>query len=208
VSVTPLCLGDETIEETERLTDEFVTAALATADHYARKTARTLRLPAAEIDDLRQELLMEVLVRSARFDARRAAWITFVDLVVRHEAHALASRLRQACRLHNRSIEDPVPLSEGRKARLAEVMPDTEGIAALWSPPFDPFAAAELRIDIERFVADLPDRLRRLCRLLQTEDIADALRLSGLSTAQFYRELRELRMRLRALGLGRPGGPP
>jgi RNA polymerase sigma-70 factor (ECF subfamily) len=61
------------------------------------------------------------------------------------------------------------------------------------------------RIDIERFVERLPDSLRRLCRLLQTEQPADAQRLSGLSRSEFYRQIDELAMRLRAHGLGPRG---
>jgi hypothetical protein len=66
----------------------------------------------------------------------------------------------------------------------------------------DPFADVDRRIDIERFVERLPDGLRRLCRLLQTEQPADAQRLSGLSKSEFYRQLDDLAMRLRAVGLG------
>jgi RNA polymerase sigma-70 factor (ECF subfamily) len=189
-------------ETVEDLTDEFVRTAMATTDHYARRIARTLRLPETDIDDLRQDLLLEVLRRGVRFDPARAAWVTFVEMISRHAAADLATRLVQARRTHGGSIDAPVVMPDGSRLSLTEVLSEEDGLAALWNGPVDPFLDVERRIDLERFINALPDHLRRLCRLLQTETPAVAQRLSGASTAAFYRDLQDLRMRLRAVGLG------
>lgn len=193
--------------EAARLTDTFVAVARRTADYYARRLVRTLGLPASEVDDLAQDLLLEVLIRATRYREDRAKWITFVDLVVRHEADVLAERQLRRRRHMVASIEDLVRTEHDGTVPIAEVLSDDDGMPALWGAITDPFAAVELALDVERFVAGLPDDLRRLCRLLQGEPVTEAQRRSGLSPASFYRELNELRMRLRAVGLGPDGTP-
>ena len=207
IKPVPVPIPDDGVEQAVRLTDEYVATAHKTAEYYARKLARTLGLAAADVEDIRQDLLMEVLIRCQRFDSQRAAWITFVDLVVRHEADDLAARLKVARDVDGGSIDDPVSSGDGRIVPLSDTLEDTEGMASQWSSPKNPFAAVELAIDVERFMAGLPEHLHGLCRLLMTESATDAQRLSGFSTARFYRLLYELRMRLRAIGLG-PGGTP
>ena len=189
-------------ETVEDLTDEFVRIAMATTDHYAKRIARTLRLPETDIDDLRQDLLLEILRRRIRYDPARAAWVTFVEMISRHAADDLANGLVQARRTDGGSIDAPVVMPDGSRLSLTEILSEEQGLAAFWSGPVDPFRAVDQRIDLERFINALPDHLRRLCRLLQTETPAVAQRLSGASTAAFYRDLQDLRMRLRAVGLG------
>jgi RNA polymerase sigma-70 factor (ECF subfamily) len=186
----------------EHLTDKCVRVALSTTDHYAKRIARTLGVPETDIDDLRQDLLLEVLQRGLRFDPARAAWVTFVEMISRHAADDLANRIVQARRADGGSIDAPVVMADGSRLSLSEILSEEDGLAALWNGPVDSFLAVERRIDLERFINALPDQLRRLCRLLQTETPAVAQRLSGASTAAFYRDLQELRMRLRAVGLG------
>lgn len=188
-------------EEIAEITEACVRVASATASHYARRIARSLGLAAEDVADLRQELLLEVVRRCQGFDPTRAAWATFIDMVVRHAADELAERLAYGQRINAGFLDDLTTWRNRRRVRLTEVLSEGDGLGALWSGLGDPFADVDRRIDIERFVERLPDGLRRLCRLLQTEQPADAQRLSGLCKSEFYRQLDELAMRLRAVGL-------
>jgi DNA-directed RNA polymerase specialized sigma24 family protein len=184
------------------LADEFVRIALGAADHYGRKITRSLGLPADDIHDVRQDLLVEVFRRAGFYDPGRAALSTFIELVTRHAADMVASRRVTDRQVVRRSIDDPIVCGDGSRAPLGNLLPEERGLGAFWAGCPDPFMAVEERIDLERFVQRLPDDLRRLCRLLQTETPTVAQRHSGLSPALFYRQLQELRMRLRAIGLG------
>ena len=66
-----------------------VGAALAAARHHTSRRARRGRLQPADREDLRQDALVAVVVRSQGYDPALGAWSTFADLVVRH---ALADR--------------------------------------------------------------------------------------------------------------------
>lgn len=188
-------------EDPAGMTEACLRVATAAAGYHARRIAQSLGLAAADVADLRQELLLELVRRARAFDPSRAAWATFIDMIIRHAADGLAERLAYQKRLNAGFLEDLTTRRNGIRVRLTEVLTDGDGLSALWSGAGDPFAEVDRRIDIERFVQRLPDGLRRLCRLLQTEQPADALRLSGLSKSEFYRQLDELAMRLRSLGL-------
>lgn len=184
----------------EALTEEFVRVGLAAAHHYASRLARRLGLPASDIADLRQELLLDLVRRAGLFDGR-AGWATFADLVSRHASHDLAGRVIRDRRRHGGSLDDLIRVGHALLPRHA-VLADADGLGAWWNGGADAFAATEQRLDVERFLAGLPARLRRLCRLLACEEVADAQRLSGLSRSRFFRDITDLRMRLRAAGLG------
>jgi len=196
----------ETDDRAPLLTDDLVEIAIAKADYYARRISRSLDLPRIDIDDLRQDLLVEVVRRAHAYASERAAWSTFVELVVRHAAGDIASRLIQERTIVRGSIDEPVAGADGAPVSRGELFSSDAGMGAFWAGPPDPFVTVENRIDLERFVQSLPESLRRLCDLLQAETPTVAQRLSGLSPAEFYREIADLRMRLRTIGL-RQGTP-
>lgn len=138
------------------LTDEFVEVTLATADHYAKRIARTLNLPASDIDDVRQDLLVEVLRRYVRYDPTRAAWTTLVELITRHAAGDLATDLMQSRTAEVGSIDDVVVAPDGSRTSRGELLSNQDSLAAIWSGVLDPYAAAEQRIDLERFITGSP----------------------------------------------------
>ena len=193
---------EESRKAVREITEEFVRVASATAYFYAKRIGRTLRLNPDDVDDARQELLLEVLRRFGYFDPARAAWSTFAGMIIRHAADELADRISGAQRIDGGFLDDVTVQVRGTRVRLTEVLAESDGLSAAWSGVFDPFADLEKRIDLERFIEGLPDGLRCLCRLLQTEMPADAQRLSGLSKSEFYRQIEELGMRLRTAGLG------
>ena len=158
---------------------------LAVADRCARRIGRTLRLPAADIGDVRQDLLLELVRRAPRFDGQ-AGWPTFAKLVIRHAGQDVADHLVRERRRHGGPIDDP------------ERMSDDDG---LWPGGTAGAGAIHLRLDLQRFLETLPEPLRRLCHLLAEGDRAEALAGSGLSRSEFFRQIHELRMRLRAFGL-------
>ena len=182
------------------LLPERLAVVRATADHHARRLVRWVRDAGQDVDDLRQALILAAWTRIAQFDPARASWSTFVNLVIRHAAWDLAA---EAFRRQSRtgwSLDDAhAPLSGTSFPN--EPAPDADHPDCLRAGADDVYLAVELAVDVERAIEALPDHLRRLCRLLQLEPPAVAERLSGHSTAEFYRQVNEVRMRFRSLGL-------
>jgi RNA polymerase sigma-70 factor (ECF subfamily) len=63
------------------------------ADAAAARLRRRLRLPRADLDDLRQDLLVDLIRRLPAFDARRGSIGAFAGIVLRNHASRIAARL-------------------------------------------------------------------------------------------------------------------
>ena len=63
------------------------------ADAAAARLWRRLRLPRADLDDLRQDLLLDLIRRLPAFDARRGSIGAFAGIVLRNQASRIATRV-------------------------------------------------------------------------------------------------------------------
>lgn len=169
------------------LAPERLSILQASVHHHARRVANRWVDPGADIADIRQSLLLATLTRLSRFDPERASWSTFVDLLVEHAAWDYTTQRLPHRRHDGGSLDDPARLGATPSPELGE--------------PDPAFTQTERLLDVERAIEALPEHLRRLCRLLQLEPPLVAQRRSGLSQAEFYRQVTEIRMRFRAFGL-------
>lgn len=170
------------------LAPERLSILQASAHHHAHWVANRVMDAGSDIPDIKQSLLLAALPRVDRFDPKRAGWSTFVDLVVEHAAWDYARRHSRHQRLEGGSLDDP-GMSDAIERRAV-----TEG-------PDPGFVHAQQLLDVERAIEALPEHLQLLCRLLAHEPPSIAQRRSGLSQAEFYRQITEIRMRFRAFGL-------
>jgi DNA-directed RNA polymerase specialized sigma24 family protein len=104
-------------------------------DYFARRLRR--RFPRLEADDLRQELILQLLRSSKRFDPQQATRKTFVDRVLRLAVRHLT---RTALREYR-----PAPLEESLVDRPRDL---------------------DLMVEVGETIARLPPRLQRICREL------------------------------------------
>lgn len=152
--------------------------AITTAGFHARRLARSLVVPGTDHEDFRQIILLAMLTRSGRYDARRGSWATFAALIARN---ATADLVRA-----NRSRPDVQPL-EACEQDLAD------------PAPYDPVPGLDLGAALD----NLPLPCRRLVDLIaRTGSLAGAQRASTMSPASFYRHVHDLRLRLLMAGLG------
>ena len=171
----------------QMLAPERLSILQASAKHHARRIAHRVIDPSTDISDISQSLFLAALRRIGRFDPWRATWSTFVDLLVEHAAWDYTKERLPHRRHAGGSLDDPARLGATPSPGLEE--------------PDPTFTQAERALDVERAIEALPEHLRRLCRLLQLEPPSVAQRRSGLSQAEFYRQITEIRMRFRAFGL-------
>ena len=178
-------------------------ALLSEIDHQAKRLARRHALPNHELDDVRQDLLTEVIARAKAYDDARASPPTFVALVAANRAALLGRRYyRQEC-LFGRS---PVSLDEavgddGASVTRGDLIAEADGYAAWMGRSPDPLRDVERRLDLRAAAQLLPDRLRGLCDALTANTASGACRSQNRSRADLYRRLREIRLRFRAAGL-------
>lgn len=169
-----------------------IRAAIVTARHHAALWGRRGHRGHADREDLRQDILLAIVERADHYDPRQGGWSTFVGLLARH---VVADRVI-ADSSDRRTTLVPVD--------LAAWDDDTVLCSATQPDAGDDAVDAARRIDLETLPDDLPTLAREALLLLLTThgDIAAALRMSGRTSSSFYRSIDELRLWLRAAGLG------
>ena len=160
--------------------------------YHARQLARLCAVPGMDVSDYEQELVVDLLDRSDRFDPSRSSYPTFADRLIRKRVASLLERGSRARRTLAADQDDQA---------LVDAALETEG---LW--PASHLPANErtcLRLDLERFIEQLPIRLRRCCTWLMALNRRAAASGMGLHRSSLYEAAAELKHRAGELGLNR-----
>jgi hypothetical protein len=157
--------------------------------YHARQLAQHRAVPGLELEDYEQDLITDLLVRERRFDAARASYPTFADRVIRNRV----STLLQAG-LRMRRIEDQRPTAAAPDPSL-ETQEDFSACTC-WSEDW-----CSLCLDLERFVGQLPVRLRRCCEWLLAENRRAAAAALGLHRSSLYEAAHDLKRHAIEAGL-------
>jgi len=178
----------------------------------ARQLARTEGFAAQDIEDIRQDLIVDLLERLPKFDPAKATCNTFVARIIeRKVAKLIRDRncekrdpRREECSL-NECIDD----GEGGSVEHIQTIAAEEADRRLGRQARSDQETAELALDVEAVLKRLPDNLRRLCELLKTGSIADAARAMGVPRTTLHDHVKKLRQVFEAAGLrdylaGRP----
>lgn len=172
------------------------------ADAAARRLQCRLRLPAADIDDLRQDLLLDCLTRWPAFDATRGSVGAFAALVIRHRATRIADSLvRQRRRSAGVPISLDAPIRGIAGATIADGLVEADGLAAWHGQKPDPFDRVDRRLDVERVVAAADPSDAMLCAALSRRSIDQLVARRFGARTTLYRRIRDLRMTFAARGL-------
>ncbi len=171
---------------------------MSTAASYSRKLSRSLKLSRTEEEDVEQDILVVLLERWHYFDGALGSNIGFAIRVARQAIHAIAQRIvadRSIEALGLDQLQDVDDLSSEVEAlTLADMLADD-------AAPTE--AMIVHAISVGRFFSLQPEDYALVARAIREQDgdLAEAQRLTGLSSSEFYRRLRELRYRLVCLEL-------
>jgi hypothetical protein len=157
--------------------------------YHARQLARHRPVPGMDLEDYEQDLITDLLVRGRHFNPARAAYPTFADRVIRHR---VATLIQAGLRM--RRIGDQGPRAVAAEPSL-ETQADSSACAC-WSEDW-----CSLCLDLERFVGQLPARLRRCCEWLLAENRLAAAAELGLHRSSLYEAAHDLRRLAIAAGL-------
>jgi RNA polymerase sigma-70 factor (ECF subfamily) len=167
----------------------------------ARGLVRRLALPSHEHEDLRQELLLDLIARFKRFDPGRGTAGMFAGVIVRHRAKRLASRVNR-----RRAMFVPISLESwsrepnGANVRVGEGDCCTEAL----NQSHDGSAVLDQRLDLTRALSRLRPGELSLCIKLIDRTPTEISRTGEFSRAGLYRRLRNIRLRLLEEGVSWP----
>ena len=134
-------------------------------------------------EDLRQEMVLDCLRRSPKFDPARGAWRGFVRGVMRNHASVLVTRRHRAAQ--REVLADDLGYNdegEGDPTNRLDGAPKHEIEAEL-----------QLSIDVERVLQALPSPLQRLGLLLSELPVLEVCARTGKSRSRVYQMTRQLR---------------
>lgn len=167
--------------------------------HHARRAYGSI--PAMEIEDIEQELMLHVHRRLPRFDPGRGSLRTFVDRIARN----CIANLVQAARAQKRAPElDIISLDAIAWSHDGDDRRCRDGQPVALDPHHHAHLSLEallnLRIDLRRAHDQLPPSLRAPLLGLFGSTVADAARRSGSSRARVYDHIAAIRERFRLVG--------
>ena len=174
------------------------------ADIAARRLVRQLRLSRADLADVRQDLLVDLIARLPAFDRQRGSIGAFAGLVMANRATRIAQGVRRHRRMYGEvpvSLDDPLPTGSG--ATRGDLIAEADGLPAILGQPVDRAAEAERRIDLERGLGTLDQGERYLAAALYRASPHQLAKSGPGSRSDLYRRTRDLRLTLIAAGLGR-----
>jgi DNA-directed RNA polymerase specialized sigma24 family protein len=180
------------------LTTLDLSLLLTEAEAAAARLRPRLPLP-VDHDDLRQDLLVDLLRRLPAFDPARGGLGAVAGRLLRNRAMdiaALVARERRAAGGTMLSLD----ATNGDGTSLSDRLSDEDGLAA-WFGSQAAAATAERRIDLGTAVERLEHRDRALCLALVHNSVDQLVDRGFGSRAGLYRRLHDLRLTLIAYGL-------
>lgn len=162
------------------MTTECIRAIMTHAGRNASRLVATSCFSRDEWDDVCQELALDCLRRSRKFDANRGTWDGFVSGVTRNQASVLANR-RLVHRRRELLVEDVVTLpeqSEWQKLEYLHVGTEHD---------------YDRRIHTQRTMEGLPVQLQQLARMLGEYSTAEICAELGKSRSRIHQLTHDLR---------------
>ena len=154
------------------------------------------------MDDIRQELLVDLIARFPGFDRDRGSLGAFANTVLGHRMAELAHKLRRESRLYGTrpvSLDEPLPDGDGET--LGDNVAEGDGLAALYGQSVVAFSAIEQRIDLERSAMAIGTGDRVLWAGLRHHTVEELSASGKTSRSSLYRRVKDIRLVLTAFGL-------
>jgi RNA polymerase sigma-70 factor (ECF subfamily) len=172
-------------------------AARKLATRKARKLVGHYGWTRSDVEDIAQELLLDLIHRWPKYDPTRSEPEAFVAGIFNHHVETMIAA-RLAAKRDYRRARTSLNAEVGRKkgGRLVER-------GDLLADPADEPGEREAATDVASIVAELPDDLRAVCRLLmEGRTVAEVARETGVPLSTLRGRLAVVRTTLARAGLG------
>ena len=165
----------------------------------ARDLSGKAGFTADDVEDIEQDMRLDVLQRLGRFDPARSNRHTFIAMVVRRCAATILEGRRAEKRNGGRPVQSlnaPICDAQGREVELYQTLD-----AGVGRPGRSEEELRELRDDVRRVVASLPDHLRPWCEVFSAVGIREASRRLQTPRKRLQQLKRKIRTAFKTAGL-------
>jgi RNA polymerase sigma-70 factor (ECF subfamily) len=175
--------------------DEF---AVKLIKRKARRLVGSAGFVDADLADLEQEFVIDLLLRRPRFNPALAKLETFITRVVDHHVATLVQRQKARCRDYRRragSLDERRDDDGGTSSDVPPVLASGSYRGESLATARRDEELADLRVDLRRALDDLPRDLRALCDRLQASSVSEMSRETGVPRGTVYEGVAKLRAR-------------
>jgi RNA polymerase sigma-70 factor (ECF subfamily) len=169
---------------------------LAIVGATAARLAGTYGFNRADRDDIRQDILLDCIVRLQKFDPAKSGRRTYLHRIVRHRVATLLDGQRAACRdyrLCRQSLDGPSRTTATESVPLGEILSRDDYESGIGRDALSSHERSELRIDVGRVVSLLPADLASVAVLLRSVSAVEAGRRLGVSRSTLHRRIADIR---------------
>jgi RNA polymerase sigma-70 factor (ECF subfamily) len=157
--------------------------------HKARQMIGKYGLAPDDYNDLRQDMILDLLTRLPKFNPDKAGLNTFVTRLVDRKASSIIRHRRQAkrdFRCKAGSLEDMVETKDGGTVERGETISQDECDLRSGTRDRTESERIDMQVDVSIALADLPPELRALATRLMIDTIAQAARDLGVPRSTIY----------------------
>ena len=173
------------------------------AEMAAKRLQRRLGLPVCDREDLRQDLVIDLLRRLPSYDPARGSLGAFAGLILRNQSSRIAMRIMRQRRAQEGGLLSlDAPMGGGDHRPMSETIPEDEGLSAWLGQTVGDQTRAEDRHALTIALGHLPETDVKFCAAIASRSNATLAREGFGSRSALYRRLSNLRFTLTAYGLG------
>lgn len=172
------------------------------ADRVARRMRHRLGLPHQDLDDLRQDLLLDLIARFSAFDPERSPLEAFAHMIATHHASHIGRTVWRERQIYGRSpLSLDAPLAGDDNAVVGDLLSEDQGLGALFGQTFDVEGEVATSTSLDVGLSELPTPDQHLCAALVTSTIDQLAATGHGARASLYRRLKDIRLTLLAHGV-------
>lgn len=191
-----------TIDQT---TPQLTDYALELVGFKSRQLVGRAGYTRSDLEDIRQDLILDLLERLPKFDPAKASLNTFVDRVVERKICNLLRYRSSQCRDYRRegcSLDDRVQVAPGVSLPRSSAISQDDVELAFGRHREPAHLRQQRHLDVQMALVDLPAPLRHIAELLGQFGVSGAARRLGVPRTTFRdKHLAQLREAFVAKGM-------
>lgn len=172
--------------------------------YRAKRLVGTAGYTPADVEDIEQDLMLDLLERLDKYDAAKAKLTTFIDRIVDHKiANLIAERQAEMrdFRKTSTTLNAPIQTDDDSPTTLLDITGTDDYLERMGFQNKPTQEVHDVQIDLEIALQRLTEDERQLLDLLKQMTLAEAARELGKARTTLAYQLAKIRKALTAMGL-------